>query len=529
MLVELRVRNLGVIADLELQLGAGMTAVTGETGAGKTLVVDAIELLVGGRADASIVRHGEAEAIIEGRFVDGEDEVVLRRIVSAQGRSRAYVDGAMATVAELAARGESLVDLHGQHAHQSLLGAAAQRDALDQFGRVDLADLHAARASKAGIVSRLEALGGDPRERAREADLLAFQVEEIANAKLTSGDEEAELAQLEEQLANVATLREAAGVAYGHMQDDEGGADRLRSALAALQHHDSFAAVAGRLQTVLAELDDAAAELRSASESFEDDPEELARVRARRQQLIELRRKYGDSIDEVIRFGDAAATRLAELRGRDDEISELVSQRDAAIEAERAAAVKVAKARQKAAPAAGAAVEGHLHDLALPRATLAITAEGEPPADDVTFVFCANPGEAPLPLRKVASGGELARVMLALRLVLTSGPPTMVFDEVDAGIGGEAAVAVGQALAALGQERQVLVVTHLPQVAAFADAQVQVVKRDDGDRVVALAAKLDDDDRVVELSRMLAGDPESAAARKHAKELLAAAKKRRAG
>jgi DNA repair protein RecN (Recombination protein N) len=280
---------------------------------------------------------------------------------------------------------------------------------------------------------------------------------------------------------------------------------------------------------VLAELDDTAAELRRAAESFEEDPEELARVRARRQQLIELRRKYGETIEDVIRFGEEAGARLAELRGRDDEVAALTAEMDAALASERTAAAKIAKARRAAAPDAGNAVERHLQALALARATLSINVEGEPPADDVAFMFCANPGEAPLPLRKVASGGELARVMLALRLVLTSGPPTMVFDEVDAGIGGEAAVAVGQALGALGQERQVLVVTHLPQVAAFADAQVQVVKQDEGERVVALAARLDDNDRVVELSRMLAGDSDSAAARKHAKELLAAAKKRRAG
>jgi DNA repair protein RecN (Recombination protein N) len=529
MLVELRVRNLGVIADLELELGAGMTAVTGETGAGKTLVVDAIELLVGGRADAAMVRAGEGEAVVEGRFVIGGDEIVLRRVVSAQGRSRASINGAMATVGELATRGEALLDLHGQHAHQSLLGTAAQRDALDAFGLVDLTPLREARAQRSAILARLEALGGDPRERARELDLLAFQVEEIANAQLTSGDEEAELEAAEDRLANASALREAAAAAYAHVQDDDGGADRLRSALAALGSATPFAATAERLQGVLADVDDVAAELRSAAESIEEDPEELARVRARRQLLVELRRKYGDTVDDVIAFGQAAATRLAELRGRDEEVTALTAQLDAAVKAERAAAAKVAKARAAAAEPAGAAIETHLHELALPRATLTISVDGEPPCDDVAFVFCANPGEAALPLRKVASGGELARVMLALRLVLTAGPPTMVFDEVDAGIGGEAAVAVGQALATLGRERQVLVVTHLPQVAAFADAQVQIVKQDVGERVIAQAARLDGDDRVVELSRMLAGDSDSAAARKHAKELLATAKKRRAG
>lgn len=529
MLVDLRVRNLGVIADLELELGPGMTAVTGETGAGKTLVVDAIELLVGGRAEAAMVRGGEDEAVVEGRFAVRGDEIVLRRVVSAQGRSRAYIDGAMATVAELASRGEALLDLHGQHAHQSLLGAAAQRDALDTFGGVDHTPLRAARATRARIMRRLDELGGDPRARARELDLLAFQVEEITQAQLTSSDEEETLATVEDRLANAAMLRDAAVVAYGRIQDDDGASDRIRSAAAELGQAPAFAAAQERLRGVVAELDDVAVELRRAAETIEEDPAALAEVRTRRQQLIELRRKYGDTLDDVVAFGEQAAHRLTELRGRDAESEALGAQLSKLQDAERAAAVAVANARAAAAGPAGAAVEAHLRQLALPRAALSITVAGDPPCDDVAFVFAANAGEAALPLRKVASGGELARVMLALRLVLTAGPPTMVFDEVDAGIGGEAAVAVGQALALLGQDRQVLVVTHLPQVAAFADAQVQVVKHDVGDRVVANANRLGADDRVVELSRMLAGDPDSTVARKHAKELLAAAKKRRAG
>ncbi|MEY2472365.1 MAG: repair protein RecN [Actinomycetota bacterium] len=529
MLVELRVRNLGVIADLELSLGAGMTAVTGETGAGKTLVVDAIELLVGGRAEASMVRTGEDEAIVEGRFVVGERETVVRRVVSAQGRSRAYVDGAMATVGELASVGAALVDLHGQHAHQSLLSAAAQRDALDAFGGVDLTPLRAARAATSQIRARLDELVWDPRERAREADLLAFQVEEIGRAALGDVDEEATLAAAEERLANATALREAAASAYAALREDDGASDRVRAAITELAHHSTFDGARARLEGVLAELDDAADELRSTGEAIEDDPEALAEVRARRQLLIELRRKYGDTVAEVIAYGEDAAARLAELQGREAEVAHLVAQLETARADEHAAATAVHEARRTAAGPAAEEIEQHLRQLALPRAALSISVHGDAPGDDVAFVFAANPGEQALPLRKVASGGELARVMLALRLVLTSGPPTMVFDEVDAGIGGEAAVAVGQALAALGAERQVLVVTHLPQVAAFADAQVQVAKQDAGDRVVAEATRLDDNDRVVELSRMLAGDSDSAAARKHAKELLASARKRRAG
>ena len=529
MLVELRVQELGVIADLHLVFGPGMTAVTGETGAGKTLVVDAIELLVGGRADPSLVRTGAAEAIIEGRFdVDGH-EVVLRRVVPTNGRSRAYIDGAMATVAELAEAGASLVDLHGQHAHQSLLGTAAQRGALDAFGSIDLTAWRGARAEVAAIDERLRELGGDPRERARELDLLAFQVDEIDQAGLDSPDEEAALETAEETLANAVAHREAAASAYGLLNDEDGATDRVRSALGAITNRAPFDVVAERLRNALAELDDLAREMRATAEGIDEDPEALARVRARRQLFVELRRKYGATIAEVVQYGDDARRRLDALRGHDAEVARLLEARDDAARAERVAADAIAHARRKHAPAASAAVQDHLRELALPRAVIDINVEGDAPADDVAFLFAANPGEPALPLRKVASGGELARVMLALRLVLTEGPPTMVFDEVDAGIGGEAAVAVGEALARLGDERQVLVVTHLPQVAAFADAQVQVIKADAGDRVVAQAERLTDADRVVELSRMLAGDADSAAARRHAKELLAAGRKRRAG
>jgi DNA repair protein RecN (Recombination protein N) len=230
----------------------------------------------------------------------------------------------------------------------------------------------------------------------------------------------------------------------------------------------------------------------------------------------------------VLRFADEARARLDELVSHDVRVAQLEAER-AGVEADRAAAARtVAEARRSAAPALGAAIEAHLRQLALPRATLEVAVAGDDPADDVSLLLAANPGEPALPLAKVASGGELARTMLAARLVLTDAPPTLVFDEVDAGIGGAAAVAVGQALAALGADHQVLVVTHLPQVAAFADAQVAVEKEEVGGRTVARAATLDDAGRVVELSRMLSGQPDSATARDHAEELLASASAARA-
>jgi DNA repair protein RecN (Recombination protein N) len=278
---------------------------------------------------------------------------------------------------------------------------------------------------------------------------------------------------------------------------------------------------------VLAEVADAAADLRAAGEAIADDPEALECIRARRQLLQELRRKYGASLRDVIAFHAEAAERLRDLEHHDERAAALERELAAADGDVAAAAAAVADARRNAAPVLAAAVQERLRVLAMPQARLEVRVAGDDPGDDVTFLLGANPGEPALPLAKVASGGELARAMLALRLVLTEAPETLVFDEVDAGIGGEAAVAVGRALADLARRHQVLVVTHLPQVAAFADHQIAVTKHTAAKRTVARAEPLDDAGRVVELSRMLSGQPDSATARGHAEELLATASRER--
>ncbi|MGE3620482.1 MAG: DNA repair protein RecN [Acidimicrobiia bacterium] len=528
MLVELAVRDLGVIEELRLLLGPGLTAVTGETGAGKTLVVGAIELLVGGRADPQVVRPGADEAWVEGRFVldgdEGDEEVVVARAVPRSGRSRAYVDGRLATVASLAEVGRRLVDLHGQHAHQSLLSTAVQRGALDRFAGIDPEPLRRARAEVRAIDEALAALGGDERARAREIDLLRYQVEELDEAGLDDPDEDERLDAREDELAQAGAHRQAAAEVLALLADDDGAIDRTGAAVAALAGRAPFAAAEARLRAVQAELADLVGEVRGRAEAIEDDPEALADVRARRQRLHELRRKYGDTLAEVIEFAATARSRLAELEDHDRRAAELDARRAAALAELATAAAAVAAARRRAAPGLGAAVEAHLVELAMPGARLGVAVEGPDPADDVSLTLAANPGSPPAPLAKVASGGELARAMLALRLVLTAGPGTLVFDEVDAGVGGTAALAVGRALARLGAERQVLVVTHLPQVAAFADAHVQVTKRHGSDDTVSVVERLDDGRRVVELARMLSGQPDSPAARGHAEELLAAAR-----
>jgi DNA repair protein RecN (Recombination protein N) len=521
MLVELAVRDLGVIAEARVVLAPGMNVLTGETGAGKTLVVDAIELLVGGRADSITVRTGADEAWIEGRFVTDEDEMVLRRVVPRDGRSRAYVNGQLATVGNLAELGAQLLDLHGQHAHQSLLKGAAQRAALDRFGAIDLEPLQEARHSLRQIADELAALGGDERARAREIDLLRYQIDELDAAQLADPDEDEKLAAEEDALADATAHRLAAAQAMAALTDDGGAADPVGAAIGLLAGRAPFARHEERLRALAAEISDVAGELRDAAEGIEEDPERLAAVRERRQLLVDLRRKYGDTLDEVMAEADRLRSRLEELEDHDRRAAVLDEQLVEARKAEAAAAAQVAEARRAAAPRLAAEVEAHLHQLALPKAALDVRVDGPDPADDVAFLLSANPGTEPLPLSKIASGGELARTMLALRLVLTSSPPTLVFDEVDAGIGGHAADAVGRALGGLARDRQVLVVTHLPQVAAYADAHLQVSKHSDDHATVAWVAQLEPDARIVELSRMLSGRPESETARRHAEELMA--------
>lgn len=534
MLLELAVADLGVIAELSLLLPPGMTAVTGETGAGKTLVVTAIELLVGGRADAGVVRPGADEARVEARFLtpDGEEHV-LARVIPAEGRSRAYVDGRLAPVSALADFGGALVDLHGQHAHQSLLSPATQRDALDRFAGVDLEPLRDARRQVAEIDAALSELGGDPRARARALDLLQHQVTELDRAELVGPHEDDELAAEEDVLAEAVAHQAAAALAHGALVEDGGAVDAVATAIAAVSGRTPFASVEARLRSIAAELDDVAVETRTVGEGITEDPERIEAVRQRRALLHDLRRRYGDTLVEVIAFAEQARADLADLESHDARAAALDAERASAVGSLRAAAAVVGEARRAGAASMAAAVEANLRQLAMPRSVVELEVTQDDPGDDVTLLLGANPGERALPLAKIASGGELSRAMLALRLVLLDragdSARTLVFDEVDAGIGGEAALAVGRSLSALGTHHQVLVVTHLPQVAAFADAQVRVAKDVTGGRTIASVERLDEGERVVELSRMLAGQPDSASARDHAEELLAAAAAARRG
>ena len=535
MLHELHIESMGVIERLDLVLTAGLTAFTGETGAGKTMLVEAINLLVGGRADPSVVRPGGGEARVEGRFVVDDDEYIVARVIPTDGRSRAYVNGRLATATNLAELGARTVDLHGQHAHQSLLTTAAQRDALDRFCSTDLQPLRAARARLVEIDAALAALGGDQRSRAREIDLLRFQLGELSDAAISDADEDERLSAEEDTLADAAAHREAGQLAVdaltGSVEGVDGApadrpvADAFGVALRAIAGRAPFDEYSVRLEALAAETTELGRDLRAFTEELDEDPERLAEIRQRRQLLHDMRRKYGESLADVIAFHEEARQRLSELESYDERVAALERDRESAVKAERTAAATVAKIRKAGASKLGTAVRDVVRSLAMPHAEVDVVVGDEAPGDDVAFLMAANPGLPMLPLSRVASGGELARTMLALRLVLTEAPETLVFDEVDAGIGGAAATAVAEALARLGRRHQVMVVTHLAQVAALADSQIVVTKTvSDGPAgettTVARARAVDGDERIDEIARMLSGEQAGASARRHAADLL---------
>lgn len=567
MLVELRVSHLGVIEDQAVLLGPGLNALTGETGAGKTLLVDAITLLTGGGADPALVAPGAAEARVEGRFVvpagwataagagpqgveaatpetegatpDGgvegeggaEAEVVLCRVVPASGRSRAYIDGRMVSSAVLAETGRRLIDIHGQNAHQTLLSPAAQRRYLDRAADVDTASVAAARRRVREITRELDTMGGDPPARARQIDLLDYQLTEIDKAGIDRPDEDDDLVREEELLADSSGLIEAAQRIREGLSGDDGVIERLGPVAAITAGRPALADLRSRLIAAQEELSDVAASARQLAESVDADPERLAIIGERRRVLTEMRRKYGPSLADVIEYRERRRAELEDLASHEERAVALNEQLATARDTLGRALRRAHRQRLDAAPALASAVEKRLQELAMPRARFGIEVGADPADEAVTWVLSANPGQALQPLAKVASGGELARAMLASRLVMGPGrgdadsPGTLVFDEVDAGIGGEAALAVGRALAALGRSHQVLVVTHLAQVAAFASSHLSVTKTvvagpEGRERTVATATEVGGRERVVELARMLSGRPDSESALTHAAELL---------
>ncbi|MGW9634362.1 DNA repair protein RecN [Nocardiopsis alba] len=558
MLEEVRIQGLGVIDDAVLELSPGLTVVTGETGAGKTMVVTGLGLLFGGRADPQRVRPGAGRAVVEGRLTvpeggrvatrvleaggDIDDDVlILNRTVSAEGRSRATLGGRSAPVSLLAYLADDLVAVHGQSDQQRLLRAERQRSSLDRFAGDDLVKVlkrySVAYRRHREVAAELEELVERARERAQEADLLRFGVEEITAAEPVPG-EDAELSAEETRLAHADGLRVASTTAHEALTGDPAAADvqadvvgllsAARQAVASVSEHDEdLASIGSRLDEASYIITDAATELASYAESVEADPARLAVVQERRALLTQLARKYGETTDEMLAWAENASARLSELDGDDERIEELRAEVEESAADMVEAAGELTEIREAAAERFGEAVTEELTALAMPHARVSVritTGEefGPHGRDEVELLLAPHPGSAPLPLHKGASGGELSRVMLAIEVVFAGADPvpTFVFDEVDAGVGGKAAVEIGRRLARLARRAQVIVVTHLPQVAAFADAHLVVEKSTEGLVTESGVVRLDRDGRVRELSRMLAGLEDSELGRAHAEELL---------
>ena len=567
MLTTLRIKNLALVADLTLELESGYNVITGETGAGKSILIGALNLVLGERADRTLIRSGSDSCSVEAvfdvsklkaaldSFLDEnglepcEDrQLVLKRTFTSAGANRQFVNGSPTTLNALATIGEWLVDIHGPHEHQSLLNTNRQLDLLDAFGKLE-SERDAFKSllrKRAALESEKAALIIDEKTYAQQLDLLRFQVNEITAARLQPGDEE-QVEKEHHRASNAAKLLQLSQAALGLLSENENSlltqAGVIGRTLQELQRVDpSAASLATSHEQAVSVLHDLQAELRHYAEKLEVDPARLQELEERLNLIHSLKRKYGGNAAEIVAFGDEARAKLQSLEQRDTELAR-INAALGKVESELwSAGQALSTKRRKVIPLLSKAVSKQLSDLGFKQSRFDITltpleqSSGAEPAsanshhsparitshgfDRVEFQFAPNPGEAPRPLRAIASSGELARVMLALKTVLAAEDqiPVLIFDEVDANVGGETANAVGEKMRQIARKRQVLCITHLPQVAAPASAHYVASKQVRSGRTISEINRLGKEERVTELARMLGG--QTNAARKHAEALL---------
>lgn len=556
-LVEISIRNFALIDNVRLALSPGLNVLTGETGAGKSIIIDAVELALGARASAEVIRTGADRAVVDvvfdimhnpelGRLLaemglgDAADPtLVVSREIPADGRATCRVNGRTVNLSTLRQITERLIDIHGQHEHQSLLKPERHIDLLDSFGGEEAASLRsevaAAYRTWQGTLDEIRSLAGDERDRARRVDLLRFQAEEIERAKLREGEEEG-LQGERRLLANAEKRHEAAARAYACLYAGEGGGptsahDQIGRALAALEEiaavDPSVAPMVETVRQAAFQLDDVSRDIRQYRDAVFFDPGRLAEVEARLDLISQLKRKYGSSEAEILAFGQKAREELQRLENSAELLAELERQAQEQREALVARARGLSDLRRRVAEGLEKAIESSLGDLGMKKTRFVVSFEPEDPpgprgAEKVEFLFSPNPGEPPKPLSRIASGGEMSRVMLALKAILaeTDEISTMIFDEIDTGVGGGAAQAVGEKLAAIALSRQVVCVTHLARVASLADAHHFIVKETANGRTETRVKTLTAEERVEEVARMLAGHPPTPITLAHAKEML---------
>jgi DNA repair protein RecN (Recombination protein N) len=541
-LKELRIKNLAIIDDLAVRFESGLNVLTGETGAGKSIIVDALSLALGSRAHADLVRSGEREAMIQAYFdvegnnipdfgIDVSDGLILRRSLSPGGKSKAYMNDIMISLQNLGEIGKSLVDIHGQHEHQSLMDIDKHRALLDSYGKlhgdrdgvVELyRDVHSLRREKDDLQRMIK-------ERAHRQDLLRFQVNEIETARLMPGEKEA-LIEEKSILSNLERLRELTEISYDMLYGAEGSCtEKLSSVIARVKEMSSLdqrlSETLHVLESALPFIEDAALSLRGLKNTYNLEPERLDEVEERIELIKSLERKYGQGVETVMRYKDEAEEELGTLEMTDERLNAV----DAEIEGKEGMLFEVALSlsdkRKKVARTIEELVKVELKELAFSDAEFRVDIKQESITsagfDRVEFLFSANPGEPPKPLSKVASGGELSRVMLALKNILADvdNLPVLIFDEVDAGIGGRTAESVGKKLKKISDKHQVLCTTHLPQIASLGDFHLQITKRQRSGKVFVEVKELSGRERQDEIARMLSGKITDASL-KHAKELL---------
>jgi len=550
MLATLRIKNLALIDELELDFTRGFNVLTGETGAGKSVLVGALSLVLGARATAELVREGARRATVEAVFavsppppaleallqendIDLEGgELLLSRTIGADGRSRAYAGGRLVPLGVLADVGSELVDLHGQHEHQSLLRPDRQRDYLDAFAGAETEA--AAVADAVGRLRAIEAelaeLERDDRERARRVDFLRYAMSEIDQAGLAPGEDD-ELRARRSLIANAERIYTLAGEAYRSLYDDEDGAaiDRVGRALLAIEElakiDGQFQPLAEQLASVRAGLEAVAGEVRGYTEAVDYDEDELNAINARLSAIAALKRKYGDSVEAILAYRDEAQREVDRFDRRDEQLARLAAERDRVQTGAMAAAEALSRKRQGAAKKLDKHVTATLQQLGMKGARFetrierkSLSANG---IDDVVFQLGANVGERLKPMKLVASGGEISRTMLAIKSAFAKADrmPTLIFDEIDAGVGGTVAGMVAQKIAELARYHQVICITHLPQLAAAAETHFHVAKASDRKRTTTRVFRVDAEQRVAEVARLLDGSV-SDVSLQHARALL---------
>jgi DNA repair protein RecN (Recombination protein N) len=561
MLKELNIKNIAIIDQLRVEFAPGLNVFTGETGAGKSIVVDALNLALGERASAELIRTGSQEAVVEAAFelngrvsaeitgllseqgieLDPGEDLIIRRVLSSSGKNKVYINGSLANLTTLAAVGANLADIHGQHEHQSLLSLDRQMDMLDSFGD------HGALVDEVTTVYRqlldirkdLATLQEGERDRAQREDLLRYQTLEIEAAQLTPGEED-ELVTAQKVLANAEKLAAvSAMVDEALYSSDASVLATLKKAISGLKDlagiDSSLAGALELCESGRAQIEEAAREIASYHTRVESDPQRLEQIGDRLDLIQKLKKKYGNTIDEVIDFGVQASAALVIMEQSTEEIERLKSAIQAVKFGLTDKANQLTKKRRAAARELEKKVETELSHLGMKKTTFTVKITQEPGGDTldglklgprganrVEFLISPNPGEEPKPLAKIASGGELSRIMLALKTILVEGDsiPTLVFDEVDAGIGGAVAEEVGKKLKRVASKRQVFCITHLPQIASMAGSHYGVAKSVKKDRTSTEVRLLEKQERVDEIARMLGGKTITEATIKHAEEMI---------